>query len=86
MPSALPSLQARLDALQDTHKATLQLISRLTSLKVEPGSLPPNPASPDARSELTAEIHDRLKREDEDLEMLRKVRGFSQLTTESTER
>jgi protein transport protein SEC20 len=69
MPSTLPSLQARLDALQETHKATLQLISRLTSLKIEPGSLPSNTADPDARSELIAEIHDRLKREDEDLEI-----------------
>jgi protein transport protein SEC20 len=69
MPSALPSLQGRLDALQETHKATLQLISRLVSLKLEPGSLPSNTTAPDARSELTAEIHDRLKREDEDLEI-----------------
>jgi protein transport protein SEC20 len=69
MPSTLPSLQARLDALQETHKATLQLISRLISLKLEPGSLPSNTTAPDARSELTAEIHDRLKCEDEDLEI-----------------
>jgi protein transport protein SEC20 len=69
MPSTFPSLQARLDALQETHKATLQLINRLASLKLQPGSLPANTTTPDARSELTAEIHDRLKREDEQLEI-----------------
>jgi hypothetical protein len=69
MPSTLPSLQARLDALQETHKATLQLINRLVSLKLEPGSLPSTTTPPDARTELTAEIHDRLKCEDEDLEI-----------------
>jgi hypothetical protein len=69
MPSTLPSLQARLDALQETHKATLLLINRLISLKLEPGSLPSNQSAPDARAELTAEIHHRLKSEDEGLEI-----------------
>lgn len=64
-------LESRLNALHDAHKSTLQLISRLSNLRFQPGSLPLNDPDGDVRGELTAEIHDSLKREDEELEILK---------------
>ena len=65
------ALNIRLQSLFDAHKQTVQLISRLSKLPASPGSSPLNPDAADARQELSAEIHQSLKEQDEDLELLR---------------
>ncbi|KAI9802421.1 MAG: hypothetical protein M1825_002805 [Sarcosagium campestre] len=71
-PTPLRPCTARLHALNEAHKLTLNLISRLYRLPSQLGS---NSASgdpeSDARIELGSEIHQRLKDEDEALELLR---------------
>lgn len=70
MPPLNP--QTRLTALTDQVKQTSILITRLSKLSLQPGSLPlsPSAADPDARLELAAEIHASLKEQDEALELL----------------
>lgn len=65
------SLNARLTPLFDTHRKTLNLIHRLAKLPAQPGSSPLNPGEGDARVELSAEIHQSLKEEEEDFELIR---------------
>lgn len=65
------SLSARLTALSDTHRQHLHLITRLSKLPVQPGSSSLNPDQGDARVELSAEIHQSLKEQEEELELLR---------------
>ena len=65
------SLNLRLQSLSDTHRQTVQLTSRLSKLPAQPGSSPLNPDAADARQELSAEIHQSLKEQDEGLELLR---------------
>jgi hypothetical protein len=62
------SLSSRLQALLDTYKHTLDLIQRLQKLATNPGS-----GSPDAdpRIELASEIHQRLREQEDALEILR---------------
>lgn len=67
----LQSLETRLNTLHEAHKTTLQLITRLSNLKFQPGSLPGTNEGGDVRTELTSEIHESLKKEDEELEILR---------------
>ena len=66
--SVLASLESRLNALHETHKSTLQLINRLASLKFTPGTLLADTTS--ERIALSSEIHEVLKREDEELEVV----------------
>ena len=66
-----PSLSARLTSLYDVHRQTLHLISRLSKLPIQPGSSSLDPADADARVELSAEIHQNLKDQEEELELLR---------------
>ena len=65
------ALTLRLQSLSDAHKQTTQLINRLSKLPAQPGSSPSYPDAADARQELSAEIHQSLKEQDEDLELLR---------------
>lgn len=67
-----PPLTARLNALSDSHKVTQQLIHRLSKLggSPQPGSKYPDGAD-EVRVELGAEIHESLKQQEEDLELLR---------------
>jgi len=64
-------LNSRLTALFDAHKQTLHLINRLAKLPSQPGTGSLNPDSTDARIELGAEIHQSLKEQEEDFELLR---------------
>ena len=64
-------LNARLTSLFDAHKQTLHLINRLAKLPAQPGSAPLSSDSADARLELGAEIHQSLKEQEEDFELLR---------------
>jgi protein transport protein SEC20 len=71
MTTTAQSLTARLSALSDSHKTTLQLIQRLSKLSFQPGSTPLNTEEGDVRIELTSDIHESLKQQEEDLELLR---------------
>lgn len=75
------TLDNRLTSLFESLKQTQQLISRLSKLPSQPGSSPANPEEGDARVELSAEIHQSLKEEEEDFELLRQE--FEDRTTSS---
>ncbi|EQL38601.1 hypothetical protein BDFG_00169 [Blastomyces dermatitidis ATCC 26199] len=60
-----PGLQTRITSLSTTHKQTIPLIQRLQNLPATPGT------GDDARLELAAEIHLRLKEMEEQMELLR---------------
>lgn len=62
---ASPTLQSRLATLSTTHKQTIPLIHRLQNFSSSVGQ------GDDARLELSAEIHLRLKEMEEELELLR---------------
>ncbi|PGH14899.1 hypothetical protein AJ79_02762 [Helicocarpus griseus UAMH5409] len=62
---ASPALESRITALSTTHKQTIPLIHRLQNLPTTPGT------GDDARLELGAEIHLRLKEMEEQMELLR---------------
>ncbi len=65
------ALNARLTPLFESLKQTQQLISRLSKLPTQLGSSPSDPEDGDARVELSAEIHQSLKEQEEDFELLR---------------
>lgn len=69
--SQLQSLSARLDALSDHLKTTTQLIHRLAKLSFQPGSAPLESEEGDVRLELSSDIHESLKQQEEDLELLK---------------
>lgn len=71
-------LTSRLHTLLQAHKQTSQLITRLSKLPVQPGSLASDPSEGDARLELSEEIHQSLKEQEEELELLRQE--FEDLT------
>ena len=62
------SLTARLQALSDTYKQTLILIQRLQKLPYAPGTAS---TEEDPRVELSSEIHQSLKEQEDALELLR---------------
>ena len=64
-------LYARLAPLFESLKKTQQLITRLSKFPVQPGSGSSNLDEGDARVELGAEIHQSLKEQEEDFELLR---------------
>ncbi|KAL8762685.1 MAG: hypothetical protein Q9184_001339 [Pyrenodesmia sp. 2 TL-2023] len=68
---SLPSLSARLQPLFDAHKHTVHLIHRLSKLPATPGSSFLDSETGDARLELSTEIHQSLKEQEEELELLR---------------
>lgn len=69
--SQLQSLSARLDALSDNLKTTIQLIHRLAKLNFQPGFAPLDSEEGDVRAELSSDIHESLKQQEEELELLR---------------
>jgi len=66
----LQSLSSRLDALAEELRTALQLSNRLAQLSFQPGSIPLE-GEGDVRTELSADIHERLKRQEEDFELLK---------------
>ncbi|KAL8728613.1 MAG: hypothetical protein Q9166_005266 [cf. Caloplaca sp. 2 TL-2023] len=65
------SLSARLQSLYDAHKQTVYLIHRLSKHHGSPGSSSLDPEAGDARLELATEIHQSLKEQHEDFDLLR---------------
>ncbi|KAL8656132.1 MAG: hypothetical protein Q9210_000458 [Variospora velana] len=65
------NLTGRLQTIYDVHKQTLHLIHRLSKLPATPGSSFLDPEAGDARLELSAEIHQTLKEQEEEFELLR---------------
>jgi protein transport protein SEC20 len=61
-------VSSNLATLVTAHKKTLHLIHRLQRLPAQPGSFN---SETDARVELSAEIHQNLKEQGEELELLR---------------
>ena len=68
---SVQEITARLAALFEAHKQTVHLISRLAKLPSHPGSGALDSESADARLELGSEIHQSLKEQEEDFEILR---------------
>ncbi|KAB5580821.1 hypothetical protein GE09DRAFT_1279673 [Coniochaeta sp. 2T2.1] len=66
------SLQDRLSALQETTSQLSTLITRLSSLKFQPGSVPldSSPEHDNVATELSSEISSILREEEEDVELL----------------
>lgn len=62
------SLSSRLQVLSDTHKHTFDLIQRLQKLPANPGSVSPGV---DPLIKLATEIHQRLKEQEDALEILK---------------
>lgn len=69
MSSTHPILHNRLNALSEQHRLTLQLINRLSTLQFSPGSIQETGAT--VRQELSVEIKELLKKQDEELEVVR---------------
>ncbi len=67
---SLQALQERLSALQNTTKQVEELIQRLANIKFQPGSIPLDDEDGDVSAELSSEIHQTLKEQAEDLELL----------------
>ncbi|KAE9978428.1 hypothetical protein BLS_000645 [Venturia inaequalis] len=67
----MTTITARLSALSESHKTTLQLIQRLSKLSFQPGSLPLDTEEGDVRIELTSDIHESLKQQEEELDLLK---------------
>jgi protein transport protein SEC20 len=67
---SLQVLQERLTALQNTTKQIEELIHRLANIKFQPGSVPLDDEDGDVSAELSSEIHQTLKEQAEDLELL----------------
>ena len=65
------TLNARLTALFDSLRQIQQLINRLSRLSAQQNPTPSNLDEGDARVELGAEIHQSLKEQEEDFELLR---------------
>ena len=65
------ALNARLITLLESLKQTHQLITRLSKFQAQPGASRSDPNEGDARVELGAEIHQSLKEQEEDFELLR---------------
>lgn len=76
------SLSTRAISLFEANKQTLHLIHRLARLPAQPGSSPLNPDAGDARLELSAEIYQNLKEQEEQFELLQQeVEELSDLGT-----
>ena len=82
--SQLQSLNARLDALTEELKVTIQLSNRLAQLTFQPGSLQLE-GEGDVRTELSSDIHESLKRHEEDFELLKQEVADYTGTTRSSQ-
>ncbi|KAJ9648306.1 Protein transport protein sec20 [Coniosporium apollinis] len=65
------SLLSRLDALSEANKSTLQLIQRLSKLTFQPGTTALNGGGEDVRVELSSEIHESLRQQEQEFELLK---------------
>lgn len=87
MSTQAQSLSARLNTLSEGNKATLQLVSRLAKLQFQPGSVPLQGDEGDVRAELTGEIHESLKQQEEELELLeQEVRDATEIKEKGNRR
>lgn len=68
---SVQSLNARLQPLFDAHKQTVHLIQRLSKSPATPGSNSSDPDAINVRLELSTEIHQSLKEQEEEFELLR---------------
>ena len=75
-------LNHHLKALSEAHRNIQQLITRLSKLPAQLGSSSPDADESDARVELSAEIHQSLKEQEEDLELVRQE--VEDLTSDSS--
>jgi protein transport protein SEC20 len=64
------TLSERLQALQESNAQLKDLIERLATIKFQPGSIPLENEEGNVMTELTSEIHQTLKEQQEDLELL----------------
>ena len=64
------SLQARLNTLSNSLRLIQQLINRLSKHSSEPGTRLSDEPEGDVRTELTTEIHQNLKEQEEKFELL----------------
>jgi protein transport protein SEC20 len=64
------TLSERLTALQESNAQLKELIERLSTIKFQPGSIPLDNEEGNVMTELTSEISQTLKDQDEDLELL----------------
>ncbi len=65
------SLLSRLDTLSEANKSTLQLIQRLAKLTFQPGTTSLNGEGEDVRIELSSEIHESLRQQEQEFELLK---------------
>ncbi|KAK8162756.1 hypothetical protein BKA80DRAFT_273557 [Phyllosticta citrichinensis] len=66
-----PVLATRLSSLSHQNKQTVQLIHRLAKLQFQPGSGPLDGDEGDVRIELSSDIHDSLRQQEEELELFK---------------
>ncbi|MBE7182131.1 MAG: hypothetical protein INR71_13170, partial [Terriglobus roseus] len=66
MTSQTQSLSARLTSLSESNKATVQLINKLARLTFTPGAAPQDGDAADTRAELSSDIHEGLKQQEEE--------------------
>jgi len=64
------AVSERLTALQESNKQLKTLIERLATIKFQPGSIPLENDEDNAMGELSAEIHQTIKDQDDDFELL----------------
>lgn len=64
------SLSERLVALQESNAQLSDLIQRLATIRFQPGSIPLDDEDDNVMTELTLEIQQTFKEQDEDLELL----------------
>jgi protein transport protein SEC20 len=64
------AVSERLKSLQDTNSQLRDLIDRLANINFQPGSIPLDDDENNVKVELTSEIHQIIKDQDEDLVIL----------------
>lgn len=64
------AVSSRLAALQESNAQLKDLIDRLASIKFQPGSIPLDDDENNVMTELTAEIQQTIREQDEDFELL----------------
>jgi len=63
-------ISERLRALQESNAQLKDLIKRLATIKFQPGSVPLDNDEDNVKTELTSEIHQTIKDQEEDFEVL----------------
>ena len=65
------SISARLTTVSENNKSTLRLIDRLGKINFQAGSVPLDGDASDIRVELSSEIHDTLKQQEQEFQLLK---------------